>query len=85
MDISASREAWTLTHDATTLGGNSGSLMVVVNDEFAAAGLHYGGSLSAPRQNWGHNLSKTLDSTNARLTGDSLGEVLKRYGGTTIS
>jgi hypothetical protein len=80
LGYSSSTAPWTLTHDATTLGGNSGSVMVVVNNEFAAAGLHYGGSLDAPRQNWGHNLSMTLDQTNTRLTPATLGECLKAYG-----
>jgi len=79
MGDSASLATWTLTHDVTTLGGNSGSVVVVVNNEFAAAGLHYGGTLDAPRQNWGHNLSMTLDQTNSRLTPKTLGECLSAY------
>lgn len=52
---------WTLAHDATTLGGNSGSLMLVKGREQMAAGLHYGGRWSEPRENWGHVLASVLD------------------------
>lgn len=50
-------EDWTVSHDASTLGGNSGSLIVAVTQEGAAAALHYGGTLRSPRENWGHILS----------------------------
>lgn len=47
-------------HDATTLGGNSGSLIIVAGYGGIAAGLHYGGYLNAPRENWGHILNNRL-------------------------
>lgn len=57
---------WTTGHDSTTLGGNSGSLVIVAGREFAAAGLHYGGTLRTPRQNWAHILGKTLSATDGQ-------------------
>jgi len=35
--------AWTIGHDATTLGGNSGSCVVSFDDPMGAIGLHFGG------------------------------------------
>jgi len=58
-------EQWTVTHDATTLGGNSGSVVVNSMNACAAAGLHYGGTIAAPRENWGHILGHTFDSKNS--------------------
>jgi hypothetical protein len=52
---------WTLAHDATTLGGNSGSVVVAIGSETNAAGLHYGGRSSQPSENWGHVLGRVLD------------------------
>ncbi|HZG52792.1 MAG TPA: trypsin-like peptidase domain-containing protein [Pyrinomonadaceae bacterium] len=57
---------WTFAHDATTLGGNSGSVLLVVGREHAAAGLHYGGRRGDPRENWGHVLGLVLDQTDGR-------------------
>lgn len=54
---------WTLAHDATTLGGNSGSVVLVAGREYAAAGLHYGGRRGEPRENWGLVLGRVLDET----------------------
>lgn len=54
---------WTLAHDATTLGGNSGSVVLVLSKEHTAAGLHYGGRWAEPRENWGHVLGQVLDAT----------------------
>ncbi len=46
---------WVFTHDATTLGGNSGSPAIRIMDPFGAAGLHFGGgTLSA---NYAHSLA----------------------------
>lgn len=50
-----------VAHDATTLGGNSGSAVLRITREHAAAGIHYGGSRAEPRENWGHVLAKVLD------------------------
>lgn len=59
----ANVEPWTTAHDATTLGGNSGSILLVAGRENAAAGLHYGGRRGEPRENWGHILGLVLDRT----------------------
>ncbi len=46
---------WVFTHDATTLGGNSGSCVVRFVDVLGAAGLHFGGqTLTA---NYAHSLA----------------------------
>ncbi|GAU82934.1 serine protease [Bosea sp. BIWAKO-01] len=48
---------WICTHDASTLGGNSGSAMVnLTNDGLTVMGLHFGGSNR--KQNWAHAVAK---------------------------
>lgn len=61
MTAQQSVHTWTVAHDATTLGGNSGSVIFVIGREHVAAGLHYGGRWSDPRENWGHVLGLILD------------------------
>ncbi|MEW9612728.1 trypsin-like peptidase domain-containing protein [Shinella sp. S4-D37] len=51
----------TLTHDASTLGGNSGSLVAGIDTLAAVTGLHYGGTWGGDRANWGHALETVLD------------------------
>jgi len=64
--LAQSARHWSLGHDATTLGGNSGSAVVVIGREKITAGLHYGGTRADPRENWCHVLGLTLDETNGR-------------------
>jgi serine protease len=46
---------WVMSHDATTLGGNSGSIVVSVNVGLPACALHFAGApLTA---NYAHALS----------------------------
>jgi V8-like Glu-specific endopeptidase len=71
-------QPWTAAHDATTLGGNSGSVIVVSGREYAAAGLHYGGKLKDPRENWGHILANALDAPDGG--GKPLRAYLEEYG-----
>lgn len=68
-----SGHTWTLAHDSTTLGGNSGSPLLMIGDEQIAAGLHYGGRWSDPRENWGHVLGKVLDQA------DTSGKTLREH------
>jgi hypothetical protein len=70
---------WTLAHDTTTLGGNSGSVVLVPGREGAAAGLHYGGTRAAPRENWGHVLGRVLGEPD-KFSGKTLREVLDQFG-----
>jgi V8-like Glu-specific endopeptidase len=80
--ITASKQhvqPWTLAHDGTTLGGNSGSVVLVTGREHLAAGLHYGGRLAEPRENWGHVLGHTLDETDGKSP-KTLRELFKDYG-----
>ncbi len=55
---------WTIMHDATTVGGNSGSPVSVLRDTTSpplpvTVGLHYGGNWSGERTNWAHLLGAT--------------------------
>jgi V8-like Glu-specific endopeptidase len=61
MGAIATGQPLTAEHDATTLGGNSGSLVVVTGFEHIASGLHYGGELYEPRKNWGHVMGIALE------------------------
>ena len=70
---------WTLAHDASTLGGNSGSVVLVPGREGAAAGLHYGGTRADPRENWGHMLGRVLGEPD-KFSGKTLREVLDQFG-----
>jgi hypothetical protein len=70
---------WTLAHDATTLGGNSGSVILRPGQEGVAAGLHYGGRRLDPRENWGHILGLVLDQPD-QVSGKSLRDVLNVFG-----
>ncbi|MDQ6707960.1 MAG: serine protease, partial [Acidobacteriota bacterium] len=70
---------WTLAHDATTLGGNSGSLVLRPGREGVAAGLHYGGRRLDPRENWGHILGLVLDQPD-EVSGKTLRGVLTAFG-----
>jgi hypothetical protein len=66
-------QPWTIAHDATTLGGNSGSVVLRLDNEQVAAGLHYGGRWSEPRENWGHILGMVFDQP------DKSGKTLREY------
>jgi hypothetical protein len=55
---------WTIMHDATTINGNSGSPLSMVQDSAGAPsmqtiGLHYGGDWGGERTNWAHVLAMT--------------------------
>jgi len=67
-----------LRHDATTLGGNSGSVIVVATRATVAAGLHYGGTLKAPRENWGHVLGEILTKSSG-TTDQNLKQYLEEW------
>ena len=78
-NLAASPRHWTLGHDCTTLGGNSGSAVLVIGREKVAAGLHYGGRRTDPRENWCHLLGPTLDEPDF-ATGTPLRDVLEAQG-----
>jgi DNA/RNA endonuclease G (NUC1)/V8-like Glu-specific endopeptidase len=71
---------WTFAHDATTLAGNSGSPVLVFGSESAAVGLHYGGTLANPRQNWAHTLGRSLQGVNSSFTPGMLQACLEQCG-----
>ena len=73
-----------LKNDATTLGGNSGSVVLVAGREHIAAGLHYGGRGGEPRENWGHILGLVLDEPDASAPPTTLREQLKKFGVTLL-
>lgn len=75
----SSRLAWTLAHDATTLGGNSGSAVLLLDDAGVALGLHYGGQAMTPAENWCHLLEKVWGETDGRAA-DTLFAVLEKHG-----
>jgi hypothetical protein len=77
--MAASSRHWTLGHDATTLGGNSGSGVLVIGREKVTAGLHYGGRRADPRENWCHILGLALDEVDER-SNRSLREILAQQG-----
>jgi hypothetical protein len=78
-NMADSSRHWTLGHDATTLGGNSGSGVLVVGREKVTAGLHYGGRRNDPRENWCHVLGLALDEVDERSS-TSLREILTQQG-----
>lgn len=47
-------QSWVFTHDATTLGGNSGSCIVGTQGQLRVVGLHFGGAWL--RENYAHAL-----------------------------
>lgn len=53
-------EAWTFAHDATTLGGNSGSCIVGLSSPLGAIGLHFGGATLTA--NYAHALAQVKTS-----------------------
>ena len=79
----AASAAWTTGHDATTIGGNSGSVVLVQGRETLAAGLHYGGRRAEPRENWAHVLGRVMDATQGADT-QALKAVLKGRGVTLV-
>ena len=63
---------WTFAHDATTLGGNSGSCIFRISDgHFGVAGLHFAGDWM--RANFAHGIAAVIgsgdlgDANSARL------------------
>lgn len=70
---------WTLCHDATTLAGSSGSLVVALDSEQYVAGLHYGGNMhqSSPKVNWAHIIGSCMEYKNF-LDGTSLQQTLEQ-------
>jgi V8-like Glu-specific endopeptidase len=79
--IYTSYPPWTFSHDATTLGGNSGSVIILLNEENISAGIHYGGT-KAPLSNWGHILGETLET---KYNGKTFKEILQTYQAITIN
>lgn len=53
----------TALHDATTINGNSGSPMAIIDGAapLRAVGLHYGGQWQGERVNWAHVLAACAD------------------------
>lgn len=56
---------WAIGHDATTLGGNSGSCVVALNGDNTVLGIHFGGRYFA--YNSAHVLSAVSDLTAADI------------------
>jgi hypothetical protein len=75
----AAIQDWTLAHDATTLGGNSGSVVLVPGRENVAAALHYGGTRAVPRENWAHVLGRVFHQRD-KISGKTLKQCLENSG-----
>lgn len=52
--------SWVFAHDATTLGGNSGSWAINLGDPFGVIGLHFGGGTL--RANYAHSIRSVRDA-----------------------
>lgn len=71
----------TLLHDATTLGGNSGSLVMGLDTAPAVTGIHYGGSWGSDRANWSHLLAAVMDEEGLPgLRHGTLGDLCRAEG-----
>jgi hypothetical protein len=53
---------WAIGYDATTLGGNSGSCVVALEEESSVFGLHFGGIF------FDHNLAHVLAAVPALIS-----------------
>lgn len=63
--LTGSPKHWTLTHDATTLGGNSGSCVLAADGSSDVVGLHFAGDWL--RANYAHDLPALEATLGARL------------------
>jgi serine protease len=57
--LSGDPERWVFSHDATTLGGNSGSCVVRLGHRPGVIGLHFAGDFE--RANFAHALARVFD------------------------
>lgn len=73
---------WTMSHDATTLGGSSGSPVLRVRNETVAAAIHYSGRPLVT--NWAHVIARTLAAQDA-CTGRILREILYDHDVSLVS
>jgi hypothetical protein len=56
-DLAGDAKGWVFSHDASTLGGNSGSAVVDLSiDGARVVGLHFGGL--ARKENWSHAIAR---------------------------
>ncbi|MBK1867613.1 S8 family serine peptidase [Aestuariivirga sp. YIM B02566] len=53
--VAGDKIGWAFSHDATTLGGNSGSAVLSLHAPYGVGGLHFGGEVL--RQNLAHDLA----------------------------
>jgi len=65
-----------ICHDASTLAGNSGSVVLQMTDQRLAGALHYGGL--PLRENWAHVLGDCLELPGSR--GRTLRQVVEEQG-----
>ena len=71
----------TLNHDASTLGGNSGSLVMGLDSIPAVTGIHYGGTWGSDRANWAHVMAQVIDEPGLPgLRYDTLGALCEAEG-----
>jgi S1-C subfamily serine protease len=67
-EVAKDPRGWILTHDASTLGGNSGSAVVdLTADARTVLGLHFAGRHA--RNNWAHAFERITTEVDAALAG----------------
>lgn len=73
-----SQEPWTVAHDATTLGGNSGSVVICTGNGTTASAIHYGGRRGEPKENWAHKLELMMELKDG-LSGKPLRDIIQSW------
>ncbi|MBY5974186.1 serine protease [Ferrimonas balearica] len=58
--VEGDARGWAFTHDATTLGGNSGSLILSLAGQTPVCGLHFGGQALA--DNYAHDIAAVIEA-----------------------
>lgn len=62
--VSGDKVGWAFSHDATTLGGNSGSAILSLHAPYGVGGLHFGGEVL--RQNLAHDLATVAAAVSSK-------------------
>jgi serine protease len=65
-EVAGDPRGWIFAHDATTLGGNSGSCVVRYGPRPGVIGLHFAGSFE--RANYAHATTKVVSGGHLPLT-----------------
>lgn len=68
--LTGDARGWVFAHDATTLGGNSGSWVIRIGEPFGVIGLHFGGGTL--RANFAHGIAAVRKTGLIGQLGDEL-------------